>query len=197
LAAIFDGVLAKFEAGYAPLLTEESGIGFPRIDDPTWPTCWYWELEAGVTKEQRSKVWEKIKASENFWEFLPAHKGAFEFLLALNEMKWKTDIYFITYRPGNLARFQTECWLEEHGFYRPTVIVSAKKGQICDALGITHYIDDKNEYCEDVWNNSPGTKGYMLARPWNKEVRNVPRLADLTVFLDIIKNDLKLEERNA
>jgi len=183
-----DGVLASFEHGYAPLLTKHSGIEFPKLGQKDWPTCWDWEFEAGVTKEQADKVWAEIKSSGYFWERLPACEGAPEFLSKL--AAFPADVYFITRRMGKNAKHQTEYWLSMNGWKGiPTVILSPtyNKAGLCENLGLTHFIDDKTETCENIRNLAPGTKIFMLSRPWNREIMAVPRLKFLGEFYIILK----------
>lgn len=182
-----DGIVANFETGYAPLLTQVSGIEFPRLNTPGWPDTWFWDRAAGVTKEQELKVWsEMITPSSTFWVDLPPHPGAVEFLNRLDRHQRRDDVYFITNRMGKQAKCQTEEWLMCYGFEEPTVLISGDKGACCKALKVTHYIDDKNENCEDVVVNSPSTRCFMLARAYNTEIAGVTRIATLGEFLDAI-----------
>lgn len=196
-----DGVLACFEDGYAPLLTKQTGIEFPRLGEDGWPDCWFWERKAGVKKEDEDKVWGQIGASDTFWYHLPANEGAYDFLSELSTLQHYegTDVYFITHRSvGIKVKEQTEDWLVEAGFEGfPTVLISQEKGTACKALRVTHYLDDKNENCLDVrdnaWWHKKGdegkvfTSGYMLAKGWNEKIPLIPRLSTLSEFLTIIK----------
>lgn len=163
-----DGVLANFEAGFAPILTSVSGIKFPRLNQPGWPDSWDWDLEAGITPKQQSAAWTKLKASPTFWLDLPTHPGAIPFLQWLSNRS--DDLYFITSRPGIAAKWQTERWLKRHGFFgAPTVLISGQKGLAAQALQLSHYIDDKWENCLDVIERSPSTKVYMKICPYNRK----------------------------
>lgn len=186
-----DGIVANFEAGYAPLLTQTTGIEFPRLGEAGWPDTWFWERAAGVTKEQESVAWDQIKASNDFWFNLPAHAGAQAFLDELAHYSINHDVYFITSRVGKHVKYQTESWLAYHGFEEATVLISSEKGLCCRALKVTHYIDDKNENCAQVVDQSPSTLCYMLAKPYNS-IEAVPpsgnfgRIDTLQEFLDAI-----------
>lgn len=184
-----DGVLACFEAKYAPLLTKISGIEFPKLGQPDWPDTWYWDRAAGVTKEQEAEAWKHIKESVDFWYSLPVQPGAVEFLDTLAAKCPPEEVYFITQRMGMWVQDQTAQWLEDHfGWRAPSVIISGQKGSVCKTLGLDLYIDDKIENCMDVRDNAPMTHCYMMAQPWNKEIPGVPRLKTLSEFLDIIKS---------
>lgn len=188
-----DGIFSDFQQGYAPLITKETGIEFPKlhlVDE--WPDLWDWDREAlqkagysqEISKDIMGRVWSEIKSDPLFWFSLPPHKGTVEFLEKLNELE--DDVYFITNRLGATARDQTVSWLEWFGYEKPTVLVSGEKGMCCNALKITHYLDDKLENCEDVRDNVPATKCFMLARPYNRAIWGVPRLPDLEVFWGVL-----------
>ena len=186
-----DGILADFNEAYIKLLTKQSGIVFPPISD-AYPDTWYYEKAIGVSEEDQKAVWEHIEWSEDFWLSLKPYWNACGFLVRL---RWvKADTYFITNRKGRTAKWQTERWLHKCGFPEPTVLLASQKGMLCNALNITHYIDDKIENCEDVRNNSVG-HCYMLKRPWNKPVKRVPVLNNLDEFLAVLMLD-NLEKKD-
>lgn len=186
LAAIFDGILANFSVGYAAILTKLTGVEFPDYSKEH-PKVWYWERAAGVEKNRENIAWEEIKADTTFWLNLPAHEGADEFLFGLKTyLDADDDIYFITNRMGLNVKWQTETWLKYHGYDRPTVLISKEKAECCKALALTHYIDDKQENVVDCVKNSPQTKTFMLAMPYNNEVAGAKRITSLLEFLDEI-----------
>lgn len=188
-----DGVTCDFNSSYAPLL-RDIGLDIPYIDNVTYPNTWYYERAAGATRAEEDNVWETIRASHNFWSSLQPHDGGFEFLTNLNDLDVHSDvdisIYFVTTRAGYKVKAQTEAWLQQHGMEYPTVIISKYKGQVCKALDIDLYIDDKNENCHAVYNEAPKTKCFMLGRPWNAQLPAVPRIDHLNQFMEIIKGSL-------
>lgn len=181
-----DGVLASFEHGYAPLLTKHTGIEFPNLGKPGFPATWNWDREAGISEAQMGNVWSEIKANPRFWLNLPSHEGAEEFLFHLRCELNDEDIYFVTNRMGVGAKWQTEQWLRTRGWKNPTVLLTAKKAGACNVLGLTHYIDDRQENVEDVKSFAPKTQGFMLARPYNKDILGVARLGTLNEFLAVL-----------
>lgn len=184
LAFDVDGVLASFEHGLAPILTKLTGIEFP-VGTVGFPSVWDWDLAAGVTRLQQAEAWETIKTSKTFWLDLPAHSGASEFLRWISLLP-QHDIYFITNRMGQNPKFQTERWLKHWGFQgHPTVLISGKKGYVCNALGVDLYVDDKTENCFDVNNLSPKTTCFMLQRPYNRSIGG--RRGTLADFTEAIK----------
>jgi hypothetical protein len=186
-----DGILADFNPAYKKLIEENSPIRLPDISD-TYPNTWSYEKAAGCSPTDINKVWTIIKSSDEFWENLTAYQDAEEFLDNLwklvEEKPW-IDVYFITSRPGQTAKTQTEGWLNSHMFYNPTVLISSDKELCASALNLTHYIDDKNENCTEVRDYALNTKCYMLARPWNQPQDGIPRLKALNEFYEIIKGE--------
>lgn len=166
-----DGVLANFEASYAPLLTARSGIEFPRLGQPDWPDVWYWEREAGVTKEQEAAVWtEDILPSIHFWASLQPTKECEETLAYLNKCRLDGDyVCFITSRPGEFAKDATVKWLLAQGFDDPNVFVcnsADAKAEKARDLDLDFFIDDKDLNVEAVAEVVPYV--VILDRPWNK-----------------------------
>jgi hypothetical protein len=182
-----DGVLASFEHGYAPLLTKASGIEFPRVGESGWPESWDWDVDAGTTKAQRSEAWAAIRADRAFWTNLPAHEGGPDFLKWLYQDRTHDDVYFVTSRPGELAKQQTEDWLYDFGYPGATVIISSEKGEVCHAVKADYYIDDKTENCQDVVVKSPSTKVYMCERAYNRPVYGLVGRGDIAGFRRIIE----------
>lgn len=187
IALDVDGVLADFNAAYIDLVIEVTGKDLfpPRPFDIV---TWSYPESYGYSNKEVSAVWKVISESKDFWLNLKPLEGAEDFLKGLDSIPYDDDIYFITSRIRSQVKFQTENWLWNHGFPESTVLISSEKGLCCKALKVTHYIDDKIENCEDVRDVSPSTKGYMLARPWNKEVEGVPRLNSLNEFMEVIKS---------
>lgn len=189
-----DGVLARFDEAYAELITAETGIQFPTDDIENWPATWYWERDAlkqhGYSKNDahnvENKVWTYIKSS-GFWGGLHAYKGVPEAIDRLNTMSVDGhDIYFITSRPGHLAKFWTELWLDRLGMSRPTVLIASDKGSVAKGLELDAFIDDKPENIADVHLASPNTMVILINRPYNRSVQHLS-LGMVSIANDINK----------
>lgn len=183
LAIDIDGCLADFNTGYGELLIQATGENkFP----PTWkqdlaagtyPTTWFWDREAGYTKEQEALVWQKyIQKQGIFWESLGAYPDAAETVRMLNRlMKLGHDIYYVTNRFGLKAKYQTEKWLYGLGMDYPTVILSENKGPLLESLGADFFVDDKLSTIETVAAQYGATQKkmaiYLKDAPYNREGR--------------------------
>jgi hypothetical protein len=189
-----DGVLASFEHGAAPLMTRIEGTnlfpkGFPGNMDPP---VWEWPEYFGHSSETVKKMWEVIRTSPTFWLNLPATDNAATLRLLWKSIAPKHDIYFITARPGDTAKRQTELWLLDHIVLpcvkpatgwgdgtvlpltkTPTVLISHHKGLCAAALDLDCYIDDHAKNALAVRECNPKTRCYLLNKDYNREV-NVP-----------------------
>lgn len=186
-----DGILADFNTGYIKLLnTIRPDIKFPPVS-PTYPNVWNYHYAAGVTKEEAAKSWALIREDTNFWFSLDPYPDAVSFLVWLKSFSRKNDIYFVTDRAGQTAKYQTERWLHKAGFPEPTVLLSPHKAMICKGLKANYYIDDKNENCQSVAAESSDTKVFMLKRGWNEPQEGVPVIDKLIEFQNkLVLSDL-------
>lgn len=195
LAFDCDGVLADFNSAYGALIVKVSGEDrFPGgwKDDPNYPSTWFWEREAGYTKEVENKVWrEHILKEGVFWTSLKPYEP--ETLKRIGKLSLTHDVYFVTHRMGKKAKQQTEEWLYKHGMVNyPTVICvkeSTDKLAILQAIGAEAFIDDKPETCNDTALGRYGMKTYVLDQPWNRGKTNgkVLRVPSVQAMLEDLK----------
>lgn len=189
-----DGVLACFYAGYERLVIEKSGVDLfgPHKWPLAWPPVWNWPEHYGYDKAlmdyRTGPVWEHIRTAPSFWRDLPTmpeFDSVYGYIQAAGDQH---QIYFITDRPGETAKAQTEDWLMAHGIRCPSVIISRKgKGIICDALDLQVYFDDKGENIADVDGKAPQTRGILLERPYNQHVTVKHRAANIIDELPMIE----------
>lgn len=97
------------------------------------------------------------------------------------------DLYFVTSRVGRTAKAQTEMWLRERGIYHPTVIVSSEKGLVARAVGATHTLDDSPKQIRQMYEESPETSVYIMARKYNRcvEGAKVNSVAEFVQRLEV------------
>lgn len=185
-----DGILADFNIPYKALIEKNHpSIKLPDIGD-SYPNTWNYERAAGLLSADVSELWRQIKTDDRFWLTIPPYTETDEAMGRLEDLEnCGADIYFITSRVGDTAKYQTEQWLDFHGFFEPTVLISSEKGMCCRALNLTHYIDDKNENCTDVRDTAPGTAVTMLKRPWNTPQEGVPVVNSVIDWLESVDRD--------
>lgn len=171
-----DGVICDFYEPYEELcVAADNGIDrFPQRGSSVgfYPPVWNWPQHYGYSDAVVDRVWEKIKASNDFWlELKPLPEG--QDLIDsgnLNNLLAEHDVYFITARPGARAKQQTEEWFGIHaGLDCPTVLLCNNKFHACRALHLDLYIDDRGENIVDCDKYAWETVSVLLNRPYNAE----------------------------
>lgn len=180
LAFDIDGVLADFTSSYGHALIEVTGRNL--LPDgwetnPEFPLTWYWERDAGYTKEEEQKTWnEKILSSATFWKKLAPLPDTKDVIKQINRLAREGhDIYFLTHRMGKQAKKQTEEWLYNLGVNYPTVLLSGNKTPLLQALEIDFFVDDKLSTVEDAaLHYMKRGKGCVVLKdaPYNREGRS-------------------------
>lgn len=196
-----DGVVANFEARYAPLLSRLSGVQFPKLGYSDWPDAWQWDRsaleDAGISHADATAIldeaWTEVK-NTSFWGTLPLTAHGAETLRTINQLRAAGhNIYFITSRPGRFAKVLSEDWLIRHDVTAPVVFIAsnaADKANIGLFLELDVFIDDKPENCTALVGVAKHV--YLQDAPWNKGFRapGVHRIARPTLAVNEV---LKLE----
>jgi hypothetical protein len=149
-----DGVLADFRSAFRTIASSVLHSEFKGRDEELSPS----ELE---------RVWKTIAGTHNWWVSVGAHEPeqiARLFRLA-RDKRW--EIVFLTKRPpsaGDAVQYQTQWWLEQHGFLLPAVVtVPGSRGELANALRLDILIDDLFVNCAEVVGAST-TKALLLLR---------------------------------
>lgn len=163
IALDVDGVLADFVWGFTAL--GKAAFGGKVVKTPDH--CG-WDDFPGLDKHQVGMIWDHINKSSGFWRSLnPCVKD--EVFWDLDRISNHYPLYFITKRTlGQRVKQQTEGWLMDQGVSHPTVIISGAKGYAVEALGVTHYIDDKAGNAVFAKYHNPQCNVYLLDRPYNR-----------------------------
>jgi hypothetical protein len=110
--------------------------------------------EMDLTLRQQRRLWRHIASVENFWLTLREIEAGSVRRLASVAAARRWQIIFLTKRPetaGLSAQVQSQRWLVEHGFERPSAyIVRGSRGLIAAALDLDVVVDDRPESCRDV-----------------------------------------------
>jgi 5'(3')-deoxyribonucleotidase len=182
-----DGVLADFNTSFIERVIQVTGKDLfpPRpFDIPVWD----YPQSYGYTDKETHAVWENIKADPTFWYGLSPYPDTLDALHLFRDMANHHDIYFITARPGIVAKQQTERWLRALGgdpSWGPTVLISSDKLGCVKALNIELYIDDKTE---NIQSTSLACMSLLLTRPWNAKAKGLTRVATLMDFFNFIRD---------
>ena len=156
-----------------------------------------------LTSRQQAELWNHVAAIEDFWLALPETEPGIVARIAETAAQRRWDVIFFTTRPqtaGATVQSQTQQWLVEHGFARPSVfVIHRSRGKIADALDLDAFVDDRPENSLDVALDSKASA--ILIWPRGEEeappgalrlgVRLVPSIGDgvdLLTKLDDAKN---------
>jgi hypothetical protein len=146
-----DGVLADFRSAF-----RETARRYLDGDD-----------ESKLGPRDIEKVWAHIAKSSNWWTRVrPFEPAEIARLYALaRASRW--EVFFLTKRPpsgGDAVQFQTQWWLEQHGFYLPAVLtVPGSRGELANSLRLDLVVDDQIVNCAEIIGAGP-TKTLLMVR---------------------------------
>lgn len=154
-----DGVLADFRTAFQQAADEAGISGRPQATDGS--------AVDPLSSRELKAIWAHVKRSSNWWTRLHAYEP--QQLVRLYELsrRWKWEVVFMTRRPstdGDPVQFQTQWWIEQHGFYYPAVVtVPGSRGELANALRLDVIVDDLLLNCVDVVGGSTA-KALLLLR---------------------------------
>jgi hypothetical protein len=154
-----DGVLADFRGAFHTAARACVGRD---IADPEEP-----KSAQSLAQRDVKRVWEYVAKTPNWWMTLaPYEPDQIARLYSLTRAAgW--EVFFVTNRPasaGDTVQFQTQWWIERHGFYLPAVLtVPGSRGEIANGLRLDLLIDDLVMNCVDVVGASTA-KALLLLR---------------------------------
>ena len=183
-----DGVLADFIQGFTMIGWSLFGSSPYSVFDQQ-----KWDEFKGLNKEQVKKVWEEVHKNPIFWNSLPAcaPDSAFDVIERMANDGY--DFYFVTNRSSRNAKIQTERWLMDHGISSPTVVTTAKKGEMARALDAHYSLEDKPENADCIaWMTDKKTESFIIERPYNTgqyapHSSKVKRVLTVEEFLSYIR----------
>jgi hypothetical protein len=160
-----DGVLADFRTAFHDAARQCLRRDVQEPDDPK-------SAQALLAKDVR-RVWEWVGKRTNWWMDLQAFEpDQIERLYAVTRAGgW--EVFFLTNRPasaGDSVQFQTQWWIERHGFFLPAVLtVPGSRGDIANGLRLDLLIDDMSLNCVEVVSAS-SSKALLMLRDEHKAV---------------------------
>ena len=158
-----------------------------------------WNYEGYLSSEEWAKVWEKIKATPNFWIDELAMPGL-EDLQDYLAFHHTDEVYFVTARtatigPGVLP--QSCAWLNAGGLWPrggysvvlPVADASQKK-ELFQGLGLQYMLDDYAPTVEQLNSIEKTDKfemcAFVLDQPWNRYATTLPRVHSVAEYLSVI-----------
>lgn len=157
-----DGVLADFRSAFRSAARQSLGknIGGEPNTGPA-------DTGETLTSSEIERVWEHIARTPNWWMSVPPFEPAELARLYSVARAGKWEVFFLTKRPpsaGDTVQFQTQWWIEQHGFYLPAVVtVPGSRGDLANALRLDLVVDDQFVNCAEIIAASP-TKAVLMLR---------------------------------
>ncbi|MCA1649691.1 MAG: hypothetical protein LC753_05210 [Acidobacteria bacterium] len=162
-----DGVLADFRAAFRAAARQCLGRAFEAAEDP--------KTSKAMAQADVRKVWDWVEKKPNWWMGLrPYEPDQIAKLYSLTRSAgW--EVFFLTNRPasgGDTAQFQSQSWIEQHGFYMPSVLtVPGSRGDIANGLRLDLVIDDQMLNCVEVVSASTA-KAILMLRSHDQALSN-------------------------
>lgn len=183
-----DGVLADFRTAFHEMSRASLGRHMDAVQDP--------KSSQALAQEEIKRVWEGVARTPNWWMRLkPYEPDQIARLYALTRASgW--EVFFLTNRPasaGDSVQFQTQWWIEQHGFYLPAVLtVPGSRGEVANGLRLNIIIDDLLLNCIEVVGASTA-KALLLLRSGDKAIekhaleRGIGVVPTLEESIDIVE----------
>ena len=184
-----DGVVADFHAAFrataAEIDQESSGRAPGAV--PRHP----------IDGEAIKRVWDRIDRTPQWWLTLNAYEPDQLQRLYRTSRERRWEVYFLTTRPssaGETTQFQTQWWLEQHGFALPSVLtVPGSRGDAANAVKLDIAVDDRLTNCVDIIAASRAKAVLLLRRddPMVRDqalARGIGVVATLAEALDSIEH---------
>jgi hypothetical protein len=136
-----DGVVADFRTAFLDLAAEVLGADAIRSTSSPMP-----ELNS-VSAADAKRVWKVITDTPNWWLGLKAYEPDQIARLYQLARHFRWEVSFLTTRiptAGDSVQFQSQEWLETHGFFLPAVVtVPGSRGEVANALRLDVVVDDQ------------------------------------------------------
>jgi hypothetical protein len=113
-----------------------------------------------------NRVWKAIESSHNWWVTVQPYEPQQIARLYSLARKGGWEVSFLTKRPpsgGDSVQFQTQWWLEKHGYLMPAVVtVPGSRGELANALRLDLVVDDQFVNCAEVISSSTSRTVLLL-----------------------------------
>jgi hypothetical protein len=159
-----DGVLADFRSAFRETAARTTKRSIDEVEAGSSP-----QADSRLSADDVRRVWDQIAKTSNWWMEIDAYESdQIARLYALTRAAgW--EVFFLTKRPpsaGDSVQFQTQWWIERHGFYLPSVLtVPGSRGEVANALRLDLLVDDQLINCVEVVSASPAKAILMQRAP--------------------------------
>jgi hypothetical protein len=158
-----DGVLANFRSAF-----RDAAGALADVQDSTGAS-------PRLSSAEMKRAWKDVSRHPNWWVGLQPYEPQEIRRLYTLARRGRWEVFFLTNRPataGDSVQFQTQWWLEQHGFYLPAVMtVPGSRGELANALRLDIVVDDLALNCVEVISGS-NAKALLVARDQNAAERD-------------------------
>jgi len=173
IAVDLDGVLAETMEAWCRIVNERFGTRLKLDDLDTW-TSW---RKTGISKEQ---FFEILDETWDAWESIPPTEP--RLAEKVERVEKLGDLDIVTGRSRRTVE-GAKSWLRNQGIpYKRFVRVRGWRDKVF--LNYDVYIDDAPELMPLISRN-PRMRGILYARPWNRDVTDMPRVFKAKSWDDI------------
>jgi hypothetical protein len=162
-----DGVVANFNKTFRETAAKIDGVAENRDGSDAGARA--------LAADSMKRVWDHISGTAQWWLQLDAYEADQIQRLYRTSRERRWEVYFMTTRPssaGETTQFQTQWWLETHGFSMPAVLtVPGSRGDAANALKLDIVVDDRLTNCVDIIAASRA-KALLLLRKEDTTVRD-------------------------
>lgn len=158
-----DGVIADFRSAFRAAARQS--LRRDVAEAPGSPA----EGGEALAPAEIERVWQHIARTSNWWMTVPPFEpaGVAHLYSLARACRW--EVFFLTKRPpsaGDTVQFQTQWWIEQHGFYLPSVVtVPGSRGELANALRLDLVVDDQFVNCAEIIAASATKTLLMLRQP--------------------------------
>lgn len=158
-----DNVLVRYVERFCEILEQKHGIYLPIGEISHYH---FWANHPSITEVMASEIMINIIGKEQI-NLLPIRDA----ILTLNSLQDKISTYMITNTiqyvgvEEDLAK-----WTEINGFICDDIIITSKKYEIVEELGLDFMIDDRGSEALKIASTCPFCKVLLYNRPWNRFV---------------------------
>ncbi len=149
-----------------------------------------------LSASELKRVWKHVIGTTNWWMTLEPYEPAQVERLYKLARRHKWEVFFLTKRPqteGDSVQFQTQWWIEHHGFYLPSVLtLPGSRGEAANALRLDVTVDDQLLECADIISSST-SKALLMLRELDKATydqatsRGIGVVSSLEDAIDVVE----------
>lgn len=164
-----DGVLADFLKGATDLAKtlDPTIIPFDTL------TATHWDQWKSWPEDTKRKMWKEIKLRPSFFCDLPSLISQEEMVGLKLLRKPGNELYFVTSRPGESSKWQTEQWIWDRMGFMPTVVMTRDKGGFARLIKTDFSIEDNADNAIEIGQVIGPSRSFIIHRLYNQHMNPI------------------------